>query len=61
MASPDEPEETVGGEPGRLPPLSATPAEPPVYRPRHRIARHFWSALIVAAIITAAVVWLVLR
>lgn len=60
MASPDGPDETVGAEDSRSAPLSATPIESPVYRPRRRTARYFWSAFVVAAIVVGSVVWFVL-
>jgi len=64
MDSPDPADETLdagsvdGGPRVRLP---VDPVALPVFRPRRRARIVFWTACLIAAVVTATVVWLLLR
>jgi hypothetical protein len=69
MASPEPPEETVGAEEtigadaGGREAVSRLPAdriELPVYQPRERVRRVFWCTLVLTAVATMLIVWLLL-
>jgi hypothetical protein len=62
MASPDDPDATVGAanEPAAAPAPAAERIDLPVYRPRRRVAVVFWCAFLAAAVAAAILVWLLL-
>ena len=63
MDSPDPADETLDAGTVERSPRVRLPVDPvalPVFRPRRRARTVFWAAFLIAAVVTATVVWLLL-